>query len=107
MGSETVSSSVYHGECDSIRAKEEPPMSIKISASRSIGNKKVGGPGSGQQPSTDALVGHSLGDRPLLADDELDEEDGGSACNRTVPPSGAPRSSARSSRLPSVPLPFR
>jgi len=46
----------------------------------------------------DALVGHAFGERPLLADDELDDDS---------LHSGLPRAPITTSRLPTVPLPFR
>lgn len=90
--SETVSSSVYHGECDSIRTEPiEPPTSINRSK---FVNKKTE-----QISSTeDALVGHAFGERPLLADDELDDD----SLHSTLP-----RAPIKTSRLPNVPLPFR
>jgi len=53
------------------------------------------------------LVGHAFGERPLLADDELDEDDVNRAPAGNKGASGLPKASAKTSRLPSVPLPFR
>lgn len=90
--SETVSSSVYHGECDSVRTE---PIEPQLSISRSKFTSKK----SEQVISTeDALVGHAFGERPLLADDELDDE----SIHSTLP-----RATVKTSRLPNVPLPFR
>lgn len=87
--SETVSSSVYHGESDSVRIES---AELKTSNSR---RKTVGQITSNLE---DALVGHAFGERPLLADDELDDDS---------PHSGLPRAPIKTSRLPLVPLPFR
>ena len=90
--SETISSSVYHGECDSIRTE---PVEPKVPSSRS---KFVGKKPDQVSSMEDALVGHAFGERPLLADDELDDD---SLHSRL------PRAPIKTSRLPSVPLPFR
>ena len=87
--SETISSSVYHGESDSIRME---PIEPKTSNSR---RKNTGQVSSNVE---DALVGHAFGERPLLADDELDDDS---------LHSGMPRAPVTTSRLPTVPLPFR
>ncbi|EFX70419.1 hypothetical protein DAPPUDRAFT_328332 [Daphnia pulex] len=87
--SETISSSVYHGESDSIRME---PIEPKTSNSR---RKNVAQISSNVE---DALVGHAFGERPLLADDELDDDS---------LHSGMPRAPVTTSRLPTVPLPFR
>lgn len=90
--SETVSSSVYHGECDSIRTEPIEPQA-------SIGRSKFLSKKTEQISSTqDALVGHAFGERPLLADDELDDD----SLHSTLP-----RAPVKTSRLPNVPLPFR
>ena len=83
--SETVSSSVYHGECESLQTRGEDegdggessptaPVRSKASAGRSSkpSSKKSEPP---VRLVEDVLVGHELGARPLLADDELDNED--------------------------------
>lgn len=109
VGSETVSSSVYHGECDSIRTKDElqPCKTQSNSRSGKFGHKKQAAAASSSLESSDALVGHALGDRPLLADDELDEDDVNRVGSNRNSSSGLPKSSLKTSRLPSVPLPFR
>ncbi len=53
------------------------------------------------------MVGHAFGERPLLADDELDEDDVNRPPVGNKGASGLPKASAKTSRLPSVPLPFR
>ena len=104
-GSETVASSVgYQGESESVQTDE-------------MSNRQLGGhPASSKFTATtkkdqasiahgDVLVGHAFGERPLLADDELDVD---YSCrmplNSSVGP--LPRSVAKTSRLP-VSLPFR
>lgn len=87
--SETISSSVYHGESDSVRMESGEP---KASNSR---RKPAGQVTSNME---DALVGHAFGERPLLADDELDDDS---------LHSGLPRAAVKTGRLPLVPLPFR
>ena len=108
---EAASSSVYQGECDSssLQTREEdeeegdeegravegpptrPPRS-KVSTSRSVksGSKR----GESVSVLEDVLVGHELGDRPLLADDELDNDESRLA---SMTASGDPSSSASSS----------
>lgn len=73
-----MNASAYHGECDSFKSKQ------------ARGDRT---------PGQDALVGHAFGDRPLLADDELDD---------TSPQTTAKRPARlKTGRLNSVPLPLR
>ena len=140
---EAASSSVYQGECDSssLQTREEdeeegdeegravegpptrPPRS-KVSTSRSVkSGSKRGEPVSVLE---DVLVGHELGDRPLLADDELDNDElrlasmtasgdpssstssSSSASGSMAGPAGKGAATVRSAGLfSSVALPFR
>ena len=84
--SETVSSSVYHAECESVTTHEEDPritgttdptlaskrgpkpsrasIRARTNAKLELEKKKLSNP--------DRLLGHEYGEKPLLLDDELD-----------------------------------
>ena len=86
--SETVSSSVYHAECESVTTHEEDPrvtgttdpavtskrgpkpsrasIRARAHAKLELEKKKTANP--------DRLLGHEYGEKPLLLDDELDSE---------------------------------
>ena len=104
-GSETVASSVgYQGESESVQTDE---MSSRQPGERSASSKFTATSKKEQANIAhgDALVGHAFGERPLLADDELDVD---YSCKMPLNSSGGPlpRAVAKTSRLP-VSLPFR
>ena len=75
MESMTVSSSVYHGECDSIQATGEEVEDAASPTFQMMAHRsKFKKPDLGTLLLEDALVGHEFGERPLLADDELDDD---------------------------------
>lgn len=109
-----MSSSVYHGECDSVQTREDDssPAMVWSSGGKSAANRSKGSaasvtgvPSSGAAAAGDVeddavlaqqdiLVGHQFGERPLLADDELDHEE-----FRSIP--------AKTGILVALPLHFR
>lgn len=108
-GSETLASSVgYQGESESVQTDEMSSRHQQLPGGRSVGNKftaNVNKKGQANIADGDVLVGHAFGERPLLADDELDVD---YSCRMPINSSGGPlpRAGAKTSRLP-VSLPFR
>lgn len=77
VGSTTINSSVYHGESERETGAQEEQGDVAttrsvVSRSKLI-PKAVGAPSSALLLE-DVLVGHELGEKPLLADDELDDD---------------------------------
>ncbi|MPC07958.1 hypothetical protein E2C01_000527 [Portunus trituberculatus] len=125
--SETISSSVYHAECESVTTHEEdgrvgeggdPSLIVRRGPKPSRAAIRARARALQEQESRrctqDRLLGHEYGEKPLLQDDELDSgeeeakfSDGGEASSGQQP-SGLPveQLSSRANVFP-VPRPFR
>lgn len=77
VGSTTINSSVYHGESErEIGAQDDQcdATATRSAVTRSKLIPKAAGALSSALLLEDVLVGHELGEKPLLADDELDDD---------------------------------
>jgi len=68
----TVTSSVYHAECESIAADQEHQLKAKAPGGGGRRRARVAAPrrSAKRQVGRDPLIGHEYGDRPLLDDDD-------------------------------------
>ncbi|CAL4067966.1 unnamed protein product, partial [Meganyctiphanes norvegica] len=87
--SETISSSVYHAECESVTTHEEDPCRAgestdpahlmrrgpKPSKAAVLARAKAIQEQENKKCAQDRLLGHEFGEKPLLLDDELDSDD--------------------------------
>ena len=73
----TVTSSVYHAECESIAAEADAEGRVKAPGGAAGGRRRprLATRGGKQSARRDQLIGHEYGARPLLDDDELSSGD--------------------------------
>ncbi|KAK7067650.1 hypothetical protein SK128_028244, partial [Halocaridina rubra] len=124
--SETISSSVYHAECESVTTHEDDPRAdgcdslhiVRRGPKPSKAAIRARARALQEQESKkcppDRLLGHEYGEKPLLQDDELDSEgdeedkstDGNQLYEQQLPQQTTEEASTRSSMF-HVPRPFR
>lgn len=90
----TCGSSAYHGECDSATTHDENCSTSSLSRRKRDRNKHSST--TNIETEGDLLfVGHQYGEKPLLADDELDSEEGGYSSGNVSPMLESPNTSSR------------
>lgn len=124
--SETISSSVYHAECESVTTHEEelrageggdPSHLLRRGPKPSRAAIRARARALQEQESRrctqDRLLGHEYGEKPLLQDDELDSgdeeakmSDGAEVASSEQAPAPAPDQAPKATMFP-VPRPFR